>query len=413
MARNTAFNALGTGLPLLLGLWAVPVLIHGLGPESFGILTLIWAGIGYFSFLDLGLGRALTQALASCRAESNETKLKTQLYWGLILALALGIVGAVVAAPGLYWYAQQSERLEPYRWAFVCAAMFLPLVTLNSALRGALEGMEEFADSNANKVSLGLLNFAFPVLVLVLEWGNMEVIVLSLGLARLVAVGMGLYSLGRLGVFPQRMAYEPLAVKPLLQFGGWLTLSNLISPLMSYADRFLLGIGAVGTLAYYTVPQDFALRLLVIPVALMGVLFPRMAFEKENAKHTYRKGFNVLVVFMGILTTLLILGANELFSIWLGSGFAKASSSMARVLLVGLFFNACAHLPLASLHAQGQVKATSLLHAVECVIYVPMMFWAYSQFGAMGLAWAWTTRAVVDAMALFYMQKIRVQSLWQ
>ena len=43
----------------------------GIGVEAFGILTLIWSLIGYFSLFDFWLGRALTQRVAASLASED------------------------------------------------------------------------------------------------------------------------------------------------------------------------------------------------------------------------------------------------------------------------------------------------------------------------------------------------------
>jgi O-antigen/teichoic acid export membrane protein len=59
LKRNTIWNLAGTGLPLLLGAITIPYLIARVGVEAFGVLTLVWALIGYFSLFDFGLGAHL------------------------------------------------------------------------------------------------------------------------------------------------------------------------------------------------------------------------------------------------------------------------------------------------------------------------------------------------------------------
>lgn len=44
---------------MLAALAAVPFLMHYLGQERLGVLSLVWVIVGYFSFLDMGLGRAV------------------------------------------------------------------------------------------------------------------------------------------------------------------------------------------------------------------------------------------------------------------------------------------------------------------------------------------------------------------
>src|SRR4051812_26259804 len=61
---NAGWNLLGNLMPMLAGLVAVPFLVHQLGAERFGLLSLGWVLIGYFGLFDFGLGRALTKMVA-------------------------------------------------------------------------------------------------------------------------------------------------------------------------------------------------------------------------------------------------------------------------------------------------------------------------------------------------------------
>src|SRR5712691_11982943 len=100
----------------------------------------------------------------------------------------------------------------------------------------------------------------------------------------------------------------------LLCFGFWMTLSNLIGPLMVTADRFIISflLGA-GVVAYYTVPFDVIVRLLVIPAALTSALFPRFAHlfssRKDELLRVYGKGLAVMLTVMLPLCLIVALGA--------------------------------------------------------------------------------------------------------
>src|ERR1700757_1114987 len=65
LARNTLWNLGGNLAPLPVAFLCIPPLIKALGTNRFGILTLIWALIGYTAVFDFGLGRALTQLVAA------------------------------------------------------------------------------------------------------------------------------------------------------------------------------------------------------------------------------------------------------------------------------------------------------------------------------------------------------------
>ena len=63
IARNTFYNLLGYGIPLIFALVLIPPLISKLGTERFGVLNLIWMVVGYFSFFDFGFGKGWIKSI--------------------------------------------------------------------------------------------------------------------------------------------------------------------------------------------------------------------------------------------------------------------------------------------------------------------------------------------------------------
>src|SRR5713226_920143 len=98
LARNTVWNLLGNGAPMIVAVFCIPVLIRGLGKERFGVLTLAWALIGYASLFDLGLGRALTQLVAKKLGVGEEREIPALAWTSLLLMMVLGLAGAAIVA---------------------------------------------------------------------------------------------------------------------------------------------------------------------------------------------------------------------------------------------------------------------------------------------------------------------------
>src|SRR3712207_3801756 len=98
LARNTIFSFAGQIAPLLVALFAVPLLIDGLGTDRFGVLTLAWIVIGYFSLFDLGLGRALTMLVAEKLGMGRERDIPPIVWTALFLMLLLGLIGTAVVS---------------------------------------------------------------------------------------------------------------------------------------------------------------------------------------------------------------------------------------------------------------------------------------------------------------------------
>jgi O-antigen/teichoic acid export membrane protein len=412
LVQHFFWSLFGTGLPLVLGIVTIPMILEGLGMVSFGLLTLIWTAIGYFGLFDFGLGRALTQRVAAMRAHKGSLDL-AEIAQGLWLVIFFGLLGALfMHGVGLYYVNVvldlKGPALREAQLAVVISAWSIPLVTVSSGLRGILEGLEAFKKAGLLRGFLGTLNFLLPWCMVVMGHASLVWMVWSLVLARGVNVCLnfwwlrGVLSKGLFTVAPRWGK-----AKSLFRFGYWMTISNVVGPFMVAADRFLVA-GALGTgmLAYYTVPQDAVLRLLVLPAAWSTIWFPRftkvyMQGNVKSMQSELRGGMRVVFWVMGPLCLVLGYFVLPLLGIWLGEPFASNTWMVARVLLLGLFLNAMAHLPLAAIQAIGRVDFTAKLHVLELLLFVPGLMFAVSQWGIMGAAWAWTVRTAVDFVFLF------------
>ena len=86
LARNTFFTLVGYGAPLLVAVFAISLLIQGFGTDRFGVITLSWAVMGYFSLFDFGLGRATTRFVAEYHAR-EETEHLPELIWSSVVGV--------------------------------------------------------------------------------------------------------------------------------------------------------------------------------------------------------------------------------------------------------------------------------------------------------------------------------------
>lgn len=414
LSKNVFWVLLGSGLPLLVGLFAVPTIMSGLGQSAFGILTLIWTAIGYFGLFDFGLGRALTQKVAAERSQGVEV-ISVWIKTGLLSLLIPGLLGAVIMHVASMYYVDHVLQLDhnlatDAKQAFVCAAWAIPLVTLGSGLRGVLEGFELFKKASFLRGTLGVLNFALPMfLVLSADYSLLHLVV-SLVIARCMVLFLNMWWLRSILWTPKSVgssSAEGNSIKSLLNFGVWMTVSNVVGPFMVAADRFVVAsFVATSVLAFYTVPQDFVLRLLVIPAAIAIAWFPRIALinaseSKTSLRPLLSRGYKITGWVMGPLCLLLMIGSKQLLGIWLRPEFADGAWQVSIVLLLGIFFNAMAHIPLAALQATGHVKQTALLHVFELVLFIPILWYVLPTWGIMGAAIVWTMRTLMDLLFLF------------
>lgn len=412
LARHTFFNLLGLGAPLLFALVSIPVLVRVLGPERFGLLTLIWAVTSYFGLFDLGLGRALTQQLAITLDQKREEQVGPLSATALALMGLLGLVGGVLMAALAPWGVDLIKQLPNRQEAIdatLVMALAMPFIVLTSGLRGMLEACHAFEVLNYIRLPMGLWTFVGPWLV-VLWWGP-DLLMITVALAGgrvLAALVHGWLAWRALPQLQGRLRIQRGWLRPLLVSGGWLTLSNLVSPFMGYVDRFIIGATvSAAAVAFYATPQELVTKLWIIPGALTAVLLPAFAAQvaKRDAAVWKLLDGAVATLFVVLLpiTAALALFARELLGWWLGPVFAVQSAPILQVFAFGILINCLAHVPLTWLHAAGQFRAPALLHCAELLPFVAALWFFSAQWGLMGAALAWLLRMLADTLAMFWL----------
>src|ERR671923_1253227 len=96
LTRNTLFNFTGQAVCLLVGVATIPFIIRGLGVEGFGLLTIAWIAPEYFTFIDLGLGRAITKYVAEALGKGDKDRVSPLAWTAVTVQAVLGSLGTLV-----------------------------------------------------------------------------------------------------------------------------------------------------------------------------------------------------------------------------------------------------------------------------------------------------------------------------
>lgn len=414
--RNIVWSLSSNVLPLLVGLVLFPKIIAAYGLEQFGLLTLVWAFIGYFSLFDLGLSRALTQQVSDYIAkEKSPAEIASLIRTGFISMWFLGIVGGVA----LWWSSPliiesllkiptelQAQGLQ----AFALLALCIPLVVHTAALRATLEALHLFQWTSIIRSILGVGSFLAPYLAAFVA-PTLTSAVLSIVIVRIIAWLLHVYALKHSKILSiQTRLFDLGQLKSLFRFGSWMTISNLISPLMEYMDRFLITaiLGVIAT-SYYVAPYEVVTKLLVIPGAIAGVLFPIFSqqWQKEpaHAARLLKQGFIYTLLLLFPLAVFVVFFANEWLSLWLTPEFAIQARLVVTWLMIGVFINSAAQILFAKVQGAGRSDWTAKLHLAEVLPYLGLLYASLYWWGIAGAAFVWCLRVTIDLVGLMIFTK--------
>ena len=410
IAKNTIYNLLGNIIPAIFALVFIPLLIKGLGTERFGILSIAWMIIGYFSFFDFGIGKGLTKIIAE-KIGSNQSDQIAKIFWtSLFLMVSISLLASVLISffiPSLVNIFNISKNLRQETTSiFYILAVAIPIVTTMTGLRGLLEAHQKFATINIMKVFLGMFTFLGPLLVLLIT-NSLFWIIVFLVFIRIIMWILYLFHCLRVQEkIRKEIKIDFKSVKPVLKFSIWITLGNIIAPIILYSDRFLIGaLISVVAITYYVTPYELVTRLLMIPVALSGVLFPIFSAsyvnDPETTKKIFFRGVKFIFLTMYPFILLIITFSYEGIELWLGKDFAIHSSLILQLLATGILMNSLSLIPNNFFQGIGKPKIPTLINLIEFPFYILIMWFSIKFNGIKGAAFAFMIMASIDAIIMY------------
>jgi O-antigen/teichoic acid export membrane protein len=412
IVKGVAWNFLGNGWIMAAVFFSTPYIVHTLNLTVYGIYSLSGLMIGYLSFLQFGLGAATVKFIAQYLAEKNSVMIRKVFWASVYFYCFVGLAGValVFALSGVL--VQSVFRIpDGYKDLAVqvlniSACGFL-LTLLNETVKGTLKALSKFD-------VLMKINIVFRTVqigsALLLLWSGRSVIAVILAALAVQAVECIVSYIAAVRYLPviARPAGVRGVLRKMLGYGGFVTVSGIISPILSDAEKIFLNMFyPVSLFAYYSVPFSFVSRLAVIPSSFAAVIFPAASYlEQANERKSveelhYRGTLYTGVMYAFFLGFFLVFG-REFLAAWMGADFGGKSWVIFEILLAAGFINAVAYPSAVVLNGVGKPHLPALFHCCELALYLPAGYFLIKTHGAAGAAAAWLLRVCVDTLLLQY-----------
>jgi O-antigen/teichoic acid export membrane protein len=407
ITENILINLIGNAIPMAFAVLTIPFVVLNLGVEKFGILSIAWLFLGYFSILDLGIGRATTKFVVEYHNKGLQAEIKPLIVTSIFSLFCFGcFIGALLSFFAQF-IVESALNVPVYLkqdtiGAIHIISLSIPFVIGVAAARGVLEAQRKFKLLNAIKVPSSILNYVIPGIVVLFSTDIVFIIIL-LGIARMLLFIVHAYFCFK--PFDDRplISIRLSIVRKLLGYGGWLTISNIVGPVMVYFDRFIIGsILTLALLSYYSTPYEVVTKLLVIAASMTGVLFPVFTDlylrNIEKLEDVYNKSLKGIFLLLFPVTLFIACFSFEILGFWLGQEFASQSHLVLLLLSFGVLLNSISAIPYTALQAANRPDVPAKIHLMELPFYLAGLFILAKCFGISGVALAWAMRNFVDAI---------------
>ncbi|MFT4113459.1 flippase [Silvibacterium sp.] len=409
LKRNTLYNLLGAITPMFVGMVTVPLYLKTVGDARYGVLGLVWLFLGYFGLFDPGISRAASYHIARLH-KPEQAKERESVFWtALLVNIGFGLAGGIavyLAARPLFMStfkmpeSMRGEVMASLPWL----AASVPVAIVTGVIGGALQARERFGSYNIVGVFNAIFTQAVPLAVAKLHGPDLTWLIPAVLLTRMIGVIPNCVTLLKAMPLFQGGGYDSKLVKTLFSYGGWITLTNLLNPILSSADRMLIGsVLNVQAVTYYQVPFNLVSRASVIPGSLQNSLFPKLS-QTQTEEESNALAYNALAALTAVMTPLCIIGiaAMPIFMrLWIGHERAEHTWTIGVILLIGVWLNSLSYIPYGQLQAMEKPGVVAKFHAIELVPFLGVLWVGLHYYGLIGAAWAWTLRMAIDSILLF------------
>ena len=311
----------------------VPITIHYLGPERYGMWMIMSSLIAMLAFADLGIGNGVLNAVSAAHGRDDVAAMQEGISSGMaVLTLVAGLIliGFAIAYPHVAWHELFNVRSPlaraeagPAVAVFVlCFAIAVPVTVVQRVEIGLQRSFLASA-----WVCCGSLLSLVAVLVAVWSKAGLPILVAALTGAPLVAnIGNGLifFGLQRPDLRPRLRAVRRRAAHEVME-AGLLFFALQVAAAASYNSQPVIIAQILGAQAVpqYSVPERlFSLIGMTVTMAL-GPLWPayREAITRGDVDWTrrmLRRSITSAVGYAAMLAIPLVIVSPFLIRLWVG-----------------------------------------------------------------------------------------------
>ncbi len=408
VARNTLAGYLGRAVYVAGWMVLAPWMLQVLGPERFGLWSLVTVVSGLYLTFDFGLQSALIRYVAEFRAVNDSVRLRAVIGMAAALYAGLSAVWVLVLVLGreplLGFFRVSAALHDEAAWALASAGVAYSAINLSMFVAALYSGIHRMDLWSLWSVLATLLQLAAVVAVLAVGGGVVGV-VLANGAALLLSGIVGLVYLRRLAP-DLRLSLPPWPAGlwgRLARYSLALQVINLGLLVLFQLEKLLygryLGLTEVGEweLAYRLAFGAWSLPALLLPPLLSAIAHLSAAGERERLRRLTERASRVLLVVAFPLAAGLVALAPAAIAAWLGEGHALAArATVALGLALGV--NILTGVGATLMRGLDRAGLEAEYHLIGIVLHVGLGLWLVPRVGFDGGLIAVVASTVVSSL---------------
>lgn len=388
----------------LLGLLLVPVYLHYLGIEAYGLIGFFVSLQAILGVMDMGLSTTMNREMARTmisreKIQEARTLVRTMeivyAFVGVFIALFLYSASDWMATR---WLMVEQLPVETVQWAVIIFGFTVAFRWPVALYTGLLRGLEQQVLLNGLTIGVAtfrgmgavlVLVFVSPTILAFLIWqlivGGIEVVLFGLtAWRRMPSSG------------PGRAIFDFSIFRTVWRFAAGVGTLSFFAMIIKQLDKILISnLLPLEQMGYYMTASAASMGLYLFVTPIFNAVFPRLAAlalmnDAVLLAETYHKATQLISFTVSLAAGVLIFFSYDVLKLWTRSDLvAENAYAVLSVLAFATLLNAMMQIPFALQLASGLTWLPMWSNLIAIVVLTPVIYFLVLQFGVLGGALAW------------------------
>ncbi len=401
--KNVVANFAGSAWSALIGLAFVPIYIHYLGVEAYGVIGVFVSLQAVLGVLDMGLATTLNREMARLSATEGTSEqihdtLRTLewLYWGAAVAVGLLLL-AISPLIANHWVRPDKLFREDVQHAFLFLSAATALRWPCGLYAGGLNGLQRQISLNFLTAIAMTIQGIGSVLTLWLISPTLEAYLTWQIIAAFLHVAMLLIFTRRvLPRIDRKARFDREILTKIWRFAAGMSSLSILVLILTQLDKIVLSkLLDLTMFGYYMFAVAVASSLNRLITPLFSAIFPRFTqLVVENKPDAlarfYHEASQLSSALMIPASLMLIFFSREIVFAWTGNhGLVNETYLVISLLSVGTLLNAFLNVPYSLQLAYGWTGLAIRMNIFATIVIVPLLVFLTNRYGILGPPIAW------------------------
>jgi O-antigen/teichoic acid export membrane protein len=403
LKRNIAANLGGSLWTGIMSLVFVPLYIHFMGIEAYGLIGIFATLLMIFGLLDMGLSATLTREMARLSVlPGRELEMRNLvrsleiIYWGVAIFIGMALM-AIAPFIAHNWVKPGQLSAQTVEQALRIMGFAMALQWPVSFYSGGLMGLQRQVLLNAINTAISTLRGAGAVLILWFISPTIQAFFFwQIVISAVNTILLAYFLRHRLPHSDAKASFQKHLLAGVWRFAAGMSGISVLATILTQLDKVILSkMLSLEMFGYYTFAGVVAMSLYRLSGPVFSAIYPRFTqlvslADQDGLKQLYHRSSQLMSVLILPVTVVIAMFSYEILLIWTQNPVTAGNAHLLVSLLVcGTGLNILGHVPYALQLANAWTKLAIYGNSLAIIILVPMIVYMTSEYGEVGAASVW------------------------